>query len=367
MLPDADPPEQPGPLPEPRKQVVGFHSGGEQLTPVYELDALEAGHSVPGPALLINRISTLVIEPQCTAHVTAAGDIRIDVQAAATGAAADSERADPIQLAIFSHRFMSIAEQMGRALQRSSISVNIKERLDFSCALFGPDGTLVANAPHLPVHLGAMSEAVRAQIRYYTGASSCSGHWIGLTSLCGALDYSRMILRLALRWRTLKVAATDISSRPGRLRSRNGCGTSSSDKAAGSALTVRNGLGHALACLAVLSGSNDSDTPCHDQAAIAEGPGKAVGLQEGDTVVTNHPVAAGGSHLPDITVITPVWEVGRIVFFVASRGHHADVGGISPGSMPPHSKSLAEEGATIISFKLVRDGVFQVHLPVLCP
>lgn len=84
-------------------------------------------------------------------------------------------------------------------------------------------------------------------------------------------------------------------------------------------------------------------------------------------MVTNHPVAAGGSHLPDITVITPVWEVGRIVFFVASRGHHADVGGISPGSMPPHSKSLAEEGATIISFKLVRDGVFQVHLPVLCP
>lgn len=94
-----------------------------------------------------------------------------------------------------------------------------------------------------------------------------------------------------------------------------------------------------------------------------EGPGKDDGLREGDTLVTNHPVAAGGSHLPDITVITPVWEAGRIVFFVASRGHHADVGGISPGSMPPNSKSLAEEGATIVSFKLVRDGVFQVPHP----
>jgi 5-oxoprolinase (ATP-hydrolysing) len=93
----------------------------------------------------------------------------------------------------------------------------------------------------------------------------------------------------------------------------------------------------------------------------AEGPGSEEGLQEGDTIVTNHPVAAGGSHLPDITVITPVWEAGSIVFFVASRGHHADVGGISPGSMPPHSKSLVEEGAIITSYKLVKDGVFQVR------
>lgn len=92
-----------------------------------------------------------------------------------------------------------------------------------------------------------------------------------------------------------------------------------------------------------------------------EGPGKSDGLKEGETLVTNHPVAAGGSHLPDITVITPVWEGGRIVFFVASRGHHADVGGISPGSMPPNSKTLAEEGATIVSFKLVCDGVFQAR------
>jgi 5-oxoprolinase (ATP-hydrolysing) len=91
------------------------------------------------------------------------------------------------------------------------------------------------------------------------------------------------------------------------------------------------------------------------------GPGEQEGLEEGDVLLSNHPQLAGGSHLPDITVITPVFSGGRIVFFVASRGHHADIGGISPGSMPPASKLLAEEGAAIVSFKLVKDGVFQVR------
>jgi 5-oxoprolinase (ATP-hydrolysing) len=174
-LPDAPPCDDPGPLPPATQRAVCFHDGGEQSTPVYELDELRPGHEVPGPAILINAISTIVVEPRCTAVVTARGDVRIAVEAAAApGAATGGDEApDPIQLAIFSHRFMSIAEQMGRALQRSSISVNIKERLDFSCALFGADGTLVANAPHLPVHLGAMSEAVRAQIKYWTGAAPC--------------------------------------------------------------------------------------------------------------------------------------------------------------------------------------------------
>jgi 5-oxoprolinase (ATP-hydrolysing) len=94
----------------------------------------------------------------------------------------------------------------------------------------------------------------------------------------------------------------------------------------------------------------------------ADGPGKPEKLLDGDVLVTNHPVAAGGSHLPDITVITPVWQDGKAVFFVASRGHHSDVGGLTPGSMPPHSKSLLEEGAMIVSFKLVRDGIFQVSI-----
>ncbi|KAI8475487.1 MAG: Hydantoinase B/oxoprolinase-domain-containing protein [Monoraphidium minutum] len=259
----------PGPLPAPLVTASAyFETGGRQPTPAYGLGALSAGHVVSGPAILIDAISTVVVEPGWDAFVTAEGNVRIDRSEAAGGGAAPEAAAaagagdvdcDPIQLAIFSHRFMGIAEQMGRVLQRTSISVNIKERLDFSCALFGPDGALVANAPHLPVHLGAMSEAVRFQVRYY-GPS---------------------------------------------------------------------------------------------------GPGEAEGLSEGDVLLSNHPQLAGGSHLPDITVITPVFERGVIVFFVASRGHHADIGGISPGSMPPASKLLAEEGAAIVSFKVVRGGAFQ--------
>jgi len=156
-----------------------------------------------------------------------------------------------VQLSIFSHRFMSIAEQMGRTLQRTSISTNIKERLDFSCALFDEKGGLVANAPHIPVHLGSMQDAVRHQVKLLAGD-----------------------------------------------------------------------------------------------------------LHEGDVLMTNHP-CAGGTHLPDITVITPVFDKGVPVFFVASRGHHADIGGITPGSMPPHSKNLLEEGMNCESFRLVSKGTWQ--------
>jgi 5-oxoprolinase (ATP-hydrolysing) len=192
-----------------------------------------------------------VVEPGCTARITQYGDVEIMV-------GQDIKRhlgpeLDTIRLSVFSHRFMSIAEQMGRVLQRSSISTNIKERLDFSCALFGPDGGLVANAPHIPVHLGAMQYSVQWQIH-----------------------------------------------------------------------------------------SSGQD------------------LKKGDVLLSNHP-AAGGSHLPDLTVITPVFYPGydRPVFFVANRGHHADIGGKTPGSMPPDSKYLWEEGMCVKSFKLVDDGIFQ--------
>lgn len=259
----AEAPSDAGPLPPPAATSSAyFEAGGRQQTPAYLLSDLRPGQAVPGPAMLIDNISTIVVEPGCTAHITAGHDVRIELteraQQAQQGPAAAGTECDPIQLAIFSHRFMGIAEQMGRVLQRTSISVNIKERLDFSCALFDENGNLVSNAPHLPVHLGAMSEAVKFQIRHYG---------------------------------------------PG-------------------------------------------------------GAGQAEGLKEGDVLVSNHPQLAGGSHLPDITVITPVWEGGRVVFFVASRGHHADIGGISPGSMPPHSHSLEEEGAAIISHKLVQGGHF---------
>ncbi|KAL7990205.1 hypothetical protein Chor_010559 [Crotalus horridus] len=228
-----------------------YFEGGYQDTPVYLLENLFHGHSVPGPSILVDKNSTILVEPGCTASVTDLGDICIAV-GSGTFCPIGPE-VDPVQLSIFSHRFMSIAEQMGRVLQRTAISTNIKERLDFSCALFGPDGGLVSNAPHIPVHLGAMQETVQFQIHHL-------------------------------------------------------------------------------------------------------GPD----LHEGDVILSNHP-CAGGSHLPDLTVITPVfWEKGaRPIFFVASRGHHADIGGITPGSMPPHSHSLQEEGAIFISFKLVQEGVFQ--------
>lgn len=230
---------------------VYFEGVGRVATPLYQAAALKAGHVVAGPAIIMQDVSTVVVEPGCEATVLPTGDLEIVVGEHAPKRI--TAALDPIYLSIFAHRFMGIAEQMGRTLQRTAISVNIKERLDFSCALFDQAGGLVANAPHLPVHLGAMQVAVRYQLR----------HW-----------------------------------------------------------------------------------------------GEA-GLKEGDVLVSNHPQLAGGSHLPDITVITPVFVDGRIAFFVASRGHHADVGGIAPGSMPPLSKRLAEEGAAIVAFKLVEGGVFQ--------
>uniref|UniRef100_A0A8D1GV27 5-oxoprolinase, ATP-hydrolysing n=1 Tax=Sus scrofa TaxID=9823 RepID=A0A8D1GV27_PIG len=234
----------------PRVDKVGG-PGGYQETPVYLLGELGYGHKLQGPCLIIDSNSTILVEPGCQAEVTETGDIRISVGAEAPSTV--GAQLDPIQLSIFSHRFMSIAEQMGRILQRTAISTNIKERLDFSCALFGPDGGLVSNAPHIPVHLGAMQETVQFQIQHL-GAD----------------------------------------------------------------------------------------------------------LHPGDVLLSNHP-SAGGSHLPDLTVITPVFWPGqaRPVFYVASRGHHADIGGITPGSMPPHSTALQQEGAVFLSFKLVQGGVFQ--------
>ena len=216
--------------------------------------------SIDGPAIVMQDTSTILIEPGCSSEITQYGDIVITV--ATKSYLEIGTQADPVQVSIFGNLFMSIAEQMGRTLQRTAISTNIKERLDFSCAIFDETGGLVANAPHQPVHLGAMSEAVRQQAK-----------------LQGKL------------------------------------------------------------------------------------------LKRGDVLLTNHPIA-GGSHLPDITVITPVWQVqgsgaaenrssfNRPIFYVASRGHHADIGGISPGSMPPFSRELKEEGACIKTFKLVENGVF---------
>lgn len=211
-----------------------FENGWEDV-PTYKFEDLNPGHELKGPAIIVQSISTIVLEIGCTVFVTGDGDLDITVEKKSTcdetgiGEKIEVEE-DPVQLSIFAHRFMGIAEQMGRTLARTAISVNIKERLDFSCALFTNDGGLVANAPHIPVHLGAMQSAVRFQVEYWN----------------------------------------------------------------------------------------------------AEG---REGIKEGDVFVSNHPQLAGGSHLPDITVITPVFYEGSILFFVASRGHHSDIGGISPGSV----------------------------------
>ncbi|CAB1341068.1 unnamed protein product [Coregonus sp. 'balchen'] len=248
-----------------------YFEDGYLDTSVYLWEELPCDHNIPGPAIIIDKNSTILVEPSCVAHLTEGGDVCIAV--GSDPHCLLGTELNTVQLSIFSHRFMSIAgqlvpreevlkegnrkekedEQMGRVLQRTSISTNIKERLDFSCAVFGPDGGLVSNAPHIPVHLGAMQETVQYQIKS-----------IGST------------------------------------------------------------------------------------------------IKEGDVILSNHP-CAGGSHLPDLTVITPVFRrgVSGPVFFVASRGHHADIGGITPGSMPPNSTSLQQEGAVFTSFKLVTGGVFQ--------
>jgi 5-oxoprolinase (ATP-hydrolysing) len=260
--PNSPPPPPKLGVPPTSQKTQSYLEHGWQTIPVYQASDLRPGHEIPGPSILVQPISIILVEENCKAFVTANGDF--DIVVGNTGDESIENgimqkkviREDPVQLSIFAHRFMGIAEQMGRTLQRTAISVNMKERLDFSCALFTKDGGLVANAPHIPVHLGAMERAVRFQIEYWN----------------------------------------------------------------------------------------------------SEG---REGIQEGDVLVSNHPQLAGGSHLPDITVITPVFYNGEIIFFTASRGHHADIGGIAPGSMPPHSKRLEDEGAMIVAFKLVKNGVFQ--------
>ncbi|KAL4806607.1 Hydantoinase B/oxoprolinase-domain-containing protein [Aspergillus unguis] len=233
---------------------VYFASTGRIPTPVFFLENLRPGTLVPGPAMIIDKTQTVVVEPNATAttlsrHIILA--INSPQRAQDTGDTT-AQVVDPIKLSIFGHRFMSVADQMSRMFQKTSVSTNIKERLDFSCAVFSPDGKLVANAPNVPVHLGSMEYAVRYQHEQ---------------------------------------------------------------------------LGHSL--------------------------------KPGDHILTNHPLA-GGTHLPDITIVTPVWdkEGTRIIFYVASRGHHAEIGGIAPGSMPSNSKMLYEEGAMTMGFKVVSEGRF---------
>ncbi|MEE8188333.1 MAG: hydantoinase B/oxoprolinase family protein [Kiloniellales bacterium] len=236
--------------PDKLAEVQTFMAGAPRSTAVYDRDQMKPGSKVSGPAVIIDANATTAVEPGWAAEVTQRDHLiltRVEPRLGQTGVGTE---ADPVMLEVFNNLFMSIAEQTGVVLQNTSYSVNIKERLDFSCAVFNAEGDLVANAPHIPVHLGSMSESVKTVAQQRRGT-----------------------------------------------------------------------------------------------------------IKPGDVFMLNTPYN-GGTHLPDVTVITPVFdkEGGDILFYVASRGHHAEIGGITPGSVPPNSKHIDEEGVLIDNFQLVSDG-----------
>jgi 5-oxoprolinase (ATP-hydrolysing) len=229
--------------------VLLYSGGGWTRARLARRRDLRPGERVAGPALIVEDFATTVVEPGWRAELTGRGDLLLARTEARPGRAAAGTTVDPVMLEIFNNLFMSVAEQMGVRLQATAQSVNVKERLDFSCAVFDADGGLIANAPHMPVHLGSMGESIKIVARRNAG----------------------------------------------RMRS-------------------------------------------------------------GDVYVLNDPYH-GGTHLPDVTVVTPVFgQAGRILFYVASRGHHAEIGGITPGSMPAFSTRIEEEGVLIDNWLLVRDG-----------
>ena len=236
----------------PMAVVTAYMDGEERETPVVDRDTLLPGNKVLGPAIIREQTATTIVEPGWQAELTVKGHLILDRVVAMQRSFAIGTDCDPVMLEVFNNLFMTIAEQMGVTLENTAYSVNIKERLDFSCAIFNPNGMLVANAPHIPIHLGSMSESIRTVLTENAGA-----------------------------------------------------------------------------------------------------------MKPGDVYVVNAPYN-GGTHLPDVTVITPIFdEAGQdILFFVASRGHHADIGGRTPGSTPPDSTTVEEEGILFDNFKLVDAGEF---------
>jgi len=240
----------------PRRETVRMYSGGQwHPAALVVREDLRPGDVITGPAIIAEKNATTVVEPGWVASLTALDHLVLDRRAERAVQFAAGTHVDPVLLEVFNNLFMNIAEQMGLQLQNTAYSVNIKERLDFSCALFDAEGNLIANAPHMPVHLGSMGESIKTVIR--------------------------------------------------------------------------------------------------------ENAGK---MHPGDVFVLNDPYH-GGTHLPDITVITPVYldqvTSDKPLFYVGSRGHHADIGGTTPGSMPPFSTRIEEEGVQINNVKLVAQGVLQ--------
>jgi 5-oxoprolinase (ATP-hydrolysing) len=240
----------------PRRETVRMYSGGQWHDAALVVrEDLRPGDLIPGPAIIAEKNATTVVEPGWEAQLTALDHLVLDRRVARELKFAAGTKVDPVLLEVFNNLFMNIAEQMGLQLQNTAYSVNIKERLDFSCALFDAEGNLIANAPHMPVHLGSMGESIKTVIRENAGRMS-----------------------------------------------------------------------------------------------------------PGDVYVLNDPYH-GGTHLPDVTVITPVYLAAarsdKPLFYVGSRGHHADIGGTTPGSMPPFSTLIEEEGVEIDNFKLVDRGTLR--------
>jgi len=229
-----------------------YMAGKWHDTPVYDREKLNPGEKLNGPAIITESTSTIVLEPGWQARLTERRDLVLKRVEALPERKAIGTDVDPVMLEIFNNLFMSIAEQMGSVLEKTAYSVNIKERLDFSCAIFDLDGELIANAPHMPVHLGSMSESIKTVMRKRAGT-----------------------------------------------------------------------------------------------------------MKPGDVYVLNAPYA-GGTHLPDVTVITPVFDKAgkEVLFYLGSRGHHADIGGTTPGSMPPDSRTVADEGVLLDNVLLVDGGRF---------
>ncbi|MSO80211.1 MAG: 5-oxoprolinase [Alphaproteobacteria bacterium] len=233
--------------------VEAWMDGAFRTTPVHDRATLPAGAAIAGPAVIRETGATTVVEPGWRATLAPAGHFVLERAVPLPRRHAVGTDSDPVMLEVFNNLYMAIAEQMGVTLQNTSYSVNIKERLDFSCAIFDAGGGLIANAPHMPVHLGSMSESVHAVLRDNAGS-----------------------------------------------------------------------------------------------------------IRPGDVFVLNAPYN-GGTHLPDVTVITPAFDNAghELLFFTGSRGHHADIGGLTPGSMPANSRVVEEEGVLIDNFKLVEDGRFR--------
>jgi len=241
-------------------------SNGEQEAAVYKRSDLKPGASLTGPALVLDAHSTTVLEPGWTGDLLHDGTLLFKRAKQGSETSTKADRSREVNLQLYTNRFASVAEEMGEVLRKTSMSVNIKERLDFSCALLDRDGYLVVNAPHIPVHLGAMGTCVREMIAWRNKEKTLQG-------------------------------------------------------------------------FETLGGFGEE-------------------LEEGDILITNHP-AFGGSHLPDVTVITPVFVEGERIGFVASRAHHAEIGGKRPGSMPPDATRLSEEGVVIPPTFLARKGDFR--------